>query len=67
MTMPRDALDQIREIYFKASRATIEGDLLRAVTILKAMPEDQRERAAVFMEGLNEMRKEFRRAGRKPK
>lgn len=59
-----DPLAQIRELYFKATRATIERDLLRAVELLKSMPEDQRERAAVFMEGLNEMRKEFRRSGR---
>lgn len=64
--MARDPLAEIRQIYFKTTRATIERDLLRAVELLKSMPEDQRERAAVFMEGLNDMRKEFRRGkGRK--
>lgn len=59
--MTPDALARIRDIYFKATPATIDRDLLRAIDLLKSMPEDQRERATVFMEGLNEMRKEFAR------
>lgn len=63
--MPPDAIARIRELYFKASPATIDRDFARAIELLKSMPEDQRERATVFMEGLNDMRKEFRRPGRR--
>ncbi len=57
-----DKVAQIREIYFNAKPATIERDLGRAIAILKAMTtEDERERASVYMEGLNEMRSEWRR------
>ena len=66
--MAADPLDEIRQLYFKATAATIERDLFRAISLLKRIPEDQRDRATVFMEGLSEMRKEFRprRKGNKP-
>ncbi len=61
MTESRDKLEQIREIYFRAKPATIERDIARAIALLKAMDgEEERERAAVFMEGLAEMRREWR-------
>ncbi len=57
-----DKVAQIREIYFNAKPATIECDLARAIAILKAMTtEEERERASVYMEGLNEMRSEWQR------
>jgi hypothetical protein len=59
-----DHLDEIKRLYFKTTRATIERDFDRAIDLLKAMPESQRERATVFMQGLAEMRKEFKRSGR---
>jgi hypothetical protein len=62
--MAPDPLAQIRQLYFKATPATIERDLTRAIDLLKSMPEAERERATVFMEGLNELRKEFRRGRR---
>jgi hypothetical protein len=62
--MAPDPLATIRQLYFKATPATIERDLARAIDLLKSMPEAERERATVFMEGLNEMRKEFRRKKR---
>lgn len=68
-----DHLEEIRRLYFKTTRATIDRDFDRAVDLLKAMPEGERERATVFMQGLAEMRKEFkqparsRRPGRKTK
>jgi hypothetical protein len=53
-------LDEIRELYFKVGPATIERDIARAIDLLKSMEtEDERSRAAVFMEGLAEMRKEW--------
>jgi hypothetical protein len=55
-------LEQIRELYFKAQPGTIERDITRAIDILKAMAsEEERSRAHVFMEGLAEMRKEWRK------
>ena len=56
-----DRLDDIRRLYFTATRATIDRDFDRAIVLLKAMPEGDRQRAAVFMEGLAQMRKEFKR------
>jgi hypothetical protein len=55
-----DPIDQIRKIYEKASRATIARDFDRAVDLLKSLPtEEERGRAAVFMEGLAELRKQW--------
>lgn len=57
-------LDEIRQLYFKAAPGTIQRDITRAIEILKSMEtEDERSRAAVFMEGLAEMRKEWRGRG----
>ena len=57
-----NALDEIRRLYFETTRATIQRDLDRAIDLLKSMrDEDERSRAAVFMEGLNDMRKEWSR------
>jgi hypothetical protein len=55
-----DALEEIRQLYFQTSPATIQRDLDRAIDLIKSMrDDDERSRAAVFMEGLNEMRKEW--------
>lgn len=59
--MADDRLDEIRRLYFTATRATIDRDFDRAIDLLKAMPEADRQRATVFMEGLAQMRKEFKR------
>ena len=57
-----DVLAEIRRLYFNATRHSIQQDLARALDLLKSMPsEDERERAAVFMEGLAEMRKDWQR------
>jgi len=54
------ALAEIRRIYFKTTRQTIEHDMAHAIELLKSMPtEDDRDKAAVFMEGLAQMRKEW--------
>lgn len=55
-----DKVRAIRDIYFRAQPATIERDIARAIAILKSMEnEDERERAAVFMDGLAQMRAEW--------
>jgi hypothetical protein len=63
--MSVDKLAEIRRLYFETTPATIQGDLSRAIDLLKTMKDDdERGRAAVFMEGLNEMRKEWRNKSR---
>lgn len=57
--MAVDHLEEIRRLYFKTTRMTIDRDFDRAIDLIKAMPEGERHRATVFMEGLAEMRKEF--------
>ena len=59
--MPTDRLDEIKALYYKTTRATIDRDFDRAIDLLKGLPEEHRHRAAVYMEGLAEMRKEFTR------
>ena len=55
-----DPLDENKRLYFNATRATIQRDLARAVTLLKSMAtEDDRERATVYMDGLSQMRSEW--------
>jgi hypothetical protein len=58
-----DALTEIKRLYFGASKATIARDFERAIDLLKSMAGDEeRERAAVFMDGLAQMRAQW--AGR---
>ena len=69
MTPPVDAVAEIRRIYFAATKATIDRDLARAIDLLKHLPSDaERQRAAVFMDGLAQMRSEWsgRGAGSPP-
>ena len=57
-------LEEIKRLYYGATRATITRDFDRAIDLLKSMPsEEERERATVYMEGLAAMRKEW---GKKP-
>jgi hypothetical protein len=61
-----DHLEEIRRLYFKTTAATIDGDFARAIDLLKTMPDEEaRGRAHVYMEGLAEMRREWRRPGRR--
>ena len=61
-----DKLAEIRRLYFQATRESIEADLAKALDLLKSMAsEAERERATVYMEGLNEMRSDWARRGRK--
>lgn len=55
-----DPLSEIKQLYYKSTRATIQRDLARAVELLKSMPtDDERQRAAVYMDGLSQMRIEW--------
>ena len=61
-----DKLAEIRRLYFETTRQTIQHDLAKALDLLKSMAsEEERERAAVYMEGLAEMRKDWATGWRK--
>ena len=67
-TTPTQILEDIRTIYFKTSKQTIQHDLAHAIELLKALPDEEtREKATVYMHGLAEMRKEWAGASRKVK
>ena len=56
---PKGALEEIRRIYFKTAKKTIEHDLAHAIELFKSLPEQDRDKAAVYMEGLAQMRQEW--------
>jgi hypothetical protein len=57
---PAAALAEIRQIYFRTSKKTIENDFAHAIELLRGLPdEEMRARAHVYMEGLAEMRREW--------
>ena len=59
--MSTDKIAEIRRLYFESTAKTIQRDLERAIDILKSLEnDDERSKAAVYMEGLNEMRKEWK-------
>jgi len=65
---PKAALEQIRRIYFKTTKQTIEHDLAHAIALLKSLAtEDEREKARVFMDGLAQMRSDWARQQPKKK
>lgn len=60
MSDGRDPVEAIKRLYFQTTKATILRDLDRAIDLLKAMPDDEvRGRAAVYMDGLAQMRSEW--------
>ena len=68
-----DKLTEIRRLYFETSKHTIQQDMEKALALLKSMTsEEEREKAAVYMEGLAEMRADWLKApkalggGRRP-
>lgn len=59
--MSQRAAAEIRRLYENATSTTIERDLTRAVELLKTLPDEEtRERAAVYMDGLSQLRSEWR-------
>ena len=60
MLSAADKHAEIRRLYFKTTRQTIEDDLAKALDLLKSMAsEEERERATVYMEGLAQMRRDW--------
>lgn len=57
-----DKLAEIRRLYFQTTAKTIQDDLAKALDLLKSMnTEDERERATVYMEGLAQMRSDWKK------
>ncbi len=60
MLTPDDKIAEIKRLYYRTTRQTITVDLAKALQILKSMNgEDERERAAVYMDGLSQMRSDW--------
>jgi hypothetical protein len=61
-------LQEIRALYFATTKATVQRDLERAIDLLKMMgTEEERERAAVYLDGLSQMRSEWAAGRTRPK
>lgn len=55
-----NVLDTIRALYFNTTKSTVQKDLDRAIDLFKTLKsEEDREKAAVFMDGLSQMRSEW--------
>jgi hypothetical protein len=60
-----DKLAEIKRLYYQTSRATIKQDFAKAIDLLKSMASDEeRERVAVYMDGLSQMRSDWARMGK---
>ena len=68
MLSAADKHAEIRRLYFKTTRQTIQDDLAKALDLLKSMAsEHERERATVYMEGLAQMRRDWSGGQKKEK
>ena len=62
MPMPEDKLTEIKRLYYRTTRQTIEQAVRRAVQLLRSMEsEEERERARGYLDGLSQMRSDWRR------
>jgi hypothetical protein len=62
-----EKMAEIRRLYFRTTRHTIQQDLDRALGLLKSMnSEEERERATVYMEGLAQMNADWARNQKRP-
>ena len=60
-----DKVAEIKRLYFQTSRLTIKADFAKAIDMLKTMStEEERERVAVYMDGLSQMRSDWARMSR---
>ena len=60
-----DAIAEIKKLYYSATKGTIDDAIDRAIDLLKTLPsEEERDRVAVYMEGLAQMRIEWKQATR---
>jgi hypothetical protein len=57
---PKALLAEIRTIYFKTTKKSIDHDFDHAIELLKSLSsEEDREKATVYMEGLAQMQREW--------
>ncbi len=56
---PKAALEELRRIYFKTTKQTIDNDLIHAIELFKQLGEAEQDKGAVYMEGIGQMRKEW--------
>jgi len=62
-----EIIAEIRRLYFGTTAGTIEQDFAHAIALLQSLPEEHdRDKAAVYMEGLTEMRTEWARPAKAP-
>ena len=62
MLSSEQKLAEIKRLYYQTSRVTIQQDLAKAIDLVKSMAsDDERERAAVYMDGLSQMRSDWTR------
>ena len=60
MLSAEDKLAEIKRLYYRTSRTTIKEDFAKAIDLLKSMSsEEERERVAVYMDGLSQMRSDW--------
>lgn len=66
MLTPDDTLAEIKRLYYGTTRQTIKADFAKALQLLESMgSEEERERAAVYMDGLSQMRSDWAAPKRK--
>ena len=59
---------EIKRLYYRTTARTIHQDLAKALDLLKSMTgEEERGRAAVYMDGLSQMRSDWSRKSKKGK
>lgn len=68
MLSPDDKIAEIKRLYYKTTKATIQEDLTKALDLLKSMAnEEERERVAVYLDGMSQMRSEWGMGSKKAK
>jgi hypothetical protein len=61
-----DRIAEIKRLYYSTTRATIARDLDRAIDLLRGLAsEAERERVAVYMDGLAQMRRDWAKGKKK--
>jgi hypothetical protein len=61
-----EKLAEIKRLYYQTTQQTIQVDLAKALELLKSMATDEeRERAAVYMDGLSQMRSDWARSNKR--
>jgi len=54
-----DRVATVKRLYFRSTAGTVQQDIRRAIELFKEMSEAERDRVAVYMDGLSQMRSEW--------